>query len=246
MSLLSVVQNAMVMCSQPVPRQVFSSTDDTVMQFQALLYVAGRDLIKRHDWSTLLVTETFTCAATNEQTGYPAANFDRMARGVDMWNTSSDWPIHGPVNANEWSELVVRTVTTLPQYWRLIGGVLNIYAPVAGNTIRYEYVSKNWIFNTGDLADGGRTPTQVTAGSTATFTSDVNDFLVPENLLELGLVWRWKQAKQLDYAEDMRTYEIALKDAVDSDKGGRRIISTDRPRLERPFKTWPGTITPAA
>lgn len=232
MSLLSVVQNAMVLCSMPAPQQAFSNIDPSVMQMVALLNMQGRDLVKRHDWSSLQVTETLTCVAANAQTNYPNAAFDRMARGTDVWNTTKRWPIHGPISAEEWTDLIVRNAVSLPQYWRLINGVLNIYAPSAGDIIRYEYISKNWV-----LTAGNPFPQ---------FTADTDTFQFPEEILELGLVWRWKQAKQLDYAEDMRTFEVALRTAIDSDKGGRRIIGTDRARLERPFKSWPGTITPVS
>lgn len=244
MSLLSVVRNAMAICSMPAPQQVFSNIDPSVTQMLALLYMQGRDLVKRHDWSVLQVTETLTCIAANAQTGYPVAAFDRMARGSQVWNTSKDWPIHGPVSADEWGDLIVRNAVTLPQYWRLLGGVLNIYAPTVGDGVRYEYISKYWIFNNG--APLGLAPSSLVTGAAESFISDSDTFLFPEELLELGLIWRWKQAKQLDYAEDMRNFEIALRNAIDSDKGGRRVIGTDRARLERPFKSWPGTITPVA
>jgi hypothetical protein len=244
MSLASVVQNAMALCSLPVPTQVFSSPDESVKQMTALLYMTGRDLVKRHDWSRLLNTQTLTCLATRAQTGYPVAMFDRMARGTDVWNETNNWAIHGPVSSQEWRDLVVRDAVTLPQYWRLIGGELNIYAPSVGDTISYEYVSKYWIYSNG--VTGILPPEDLTEGSAATFTNDNDTFLLPEVLLELGLVWRWKQSKQLDYAEDMRTYEIALKDEIDSDKGGRRIISSDRARMERSPRTWHGTVTPVA
>jgi hypothetical protein len=63
--------------------------------------------------------------------------------------------------------------------------------------------------------------------------------------MDLGLVWRWKQSKQLDYAEDMRTYQIALDDGIMANKGGRRVLGTDRNSVyDRPHKPiWPGTIT---
>jgi hypothetical protein len=192
--------------------------------------VEGRDLLKRHDWSLLLTTESLTCAATNAQTGYPVAAFDRMARGTEVWNTTNDWALAGPLNSQEWSDLTVRGITSVTQYWRLIGGVLHVYAPTSGDTIQYEYVSNKWIYQ------GASTPATV-------LTGDSDTFAFPENLLELGLVWRWKAAKQLDYAEDLRTYQYHLQDAITSDRGGARTITTSRPSDQRPNRTWPGTVT---
>lgn len=230
MSLLTVIQNAMALTGLPTPSNVFSNTNDTVQQMIRLLYVDGRDLSKRHDWQNMLVTQTLTCAATNAQTGYPVAAFDRMARGTDVWNTTNDTPLLGPLNSQEWNELTVRTITSLPQYWRIIGGVLNVYAPVSGNGLQYEYVSKNWIYQGGTTA-------------AVALTGDSDTFVFPENLLELGIVWRFKQAKQLDYAEDMKTYQTFLMDTISGDRGGARTITTSRPSMQRPNRTWPGTIT---
>lgn len=236
MSLLTVVQNAMALCSLPVPSQVFNNTNDTVIQMVRLLDIVGRDLVKRHDWQGLISEITFPSEEANPQTGetLPPNNFDRMARGTDMWNLTKHWPIHGPVSSEEWNDLVARNAVTLPQYWRIIRDQLYIYGAVNDDQISFEYIIKNWIL------DG------TNANESAVFTNDNDTFVFPEHVLELGLVWRWKSAKQLDYAEDMRSYEIALRDAIDSDKGGRRTIGTDRAKYERPFKSWPGTITPVS
>ncbi len=233
MTLLSTVQNAMALCSLSVPSIVYASQDDLVQQMTRLLYVEGRDLVKRHDWNILVTVRPFTCGASNAQAGEPQTDFDRFSDGVDMWNTSSDWPIHGPTSAEQWADLIVRSETSLPQYWRIIGGVLNIEQPKSGDTIRYEYISNKWI------RQGGST-------LATNLSADTDTFVFPEHLLELGLVWRFKHAKGLDYAEDMRTYQVALADYKKSDRGGAGIISTTRATSTRPHRTWNGTVTPVA
>jgi hypothetical protein len=115
----------------------------------------------------------------------------------------------------------------------LIGGVLNIAVPKSGDGIRYEYISNKWIRQAG-----------VTLGTT--LTADTDTFVFSEHILELGLTWRFKHAKGLDYAEDMRSYQIALADYILSDKGGRRVISTERNPMTRSHRTWNGTVTPVA
>jgi hypothetical protein len=239
MSLLTVIQNAMALCSLPVPSQAFNNTNDTVIQMVRLLDVVGKDLIKRHDWRNLLFVKSDTTTSYASSGEYNqwliSEDFDRMARGTDVWNITRHWPVHGPVNSEEWRDLIARNAVTLPQYWRIIGGYFNMYGAVDGDDIQYEYISKYWIYV------GGAVDT-----ANFVFFGDTDTFVFPEHILELGLVWRWKAAKSLDYAEDMRSYEIALRDAIDSDKGGRRTIGTDRAKYERPFKSWPGTITPVS
>jgi hypothetical protein len=49
----------------------------------------------------------------------------------------------------------------------------------------------------------------------------------------MGLRWRWKKEKGLDYAEDMRTYEMQIKDELGRD-GGKQILQMDNLTTKRP------------
>ena len=42
----------------------------------------------------------------------------------------------------------------------------------------------------------------------ATADSDVP--VIPERVITLGTIWRWKQARNFEYAEEMRAYEEAV------------------------------------
>lgn len=229
MTLLTTVQNAMALCSLSVPGTVYANNTDIVKQMVRLLYVEGRDLVKRHDWSILMTPNTFTCGASNAQTNHPPSDFDRFSRGAQIFNVDNKQPLIGPLNADEWVEALVQDISAYPQYWRLIANVLNIEPPVSGVHMRYEYISNKWI------KQAGTTLSTSLAGDTDTF-------VFPENVLELGLVWRFKQAKGLDYGEDMRTYGVALADAIASDRGGRRIVNTSRPERVYQDRTWHGTV----
>ena len=115
-------------------------------------------------------------------------------------------------------------VTTGPRYqFRIRGGHLLINpVPTASLNWFFEYISKNWI-----LGIDGTTYKQF-------FTLDTDTILLPEDLVLMGLRWRWKKEKGLDYAEDFRTYELQVKDAVGRD-GGKRTLRMDRGRTQ-----WPG------
>lgn len=230
MTLLTVVQNAMTQVGLTPPSVVYASTDEIVRQMKAFVMVEGRKLVDDHDWRQLLTASTFTCGAAVEQSAALPSDFLRMSNGVQMWNESNDFAIVGPVNADEYNDLIVRSVSSLPQYWRLFGSKLHIIHPVSGNTIRFEYITNKWILQAA-----------VTAGTS--LTADTDTFRVPENILELGVGWRFKKAKGLDYAEDMRNYELALAAAKMQDVGGRRIITTGREEMRARPRTWPGTIT---
>lgn len=230
MTILTIMQDVAAELVLPLPVEVVSSTDPQIRQLLRLFYKEGRALLKEHDWQDLLTPRTFTCLSTEAQTGEPPSDFYRMAHGVEMWNTTNDFVITGPLSPGDWARLTVQEITSVPQYWRRQGGVLQVYAPRSGDSIRYEYISKNWI----TLAAGGRV---------ATATSDSDTILFPEPLVFDGMIWRWKAAKGLEYAEDMRTYELHKLGEIAVDRGGTKTYSTNRNEFHRPFKTWPGTIS---
>lgn len=78
---------------------------------------------------------------------------------------------------------------------------------------------------------------------TGAFTADDNEFLLDDRLLTLGLIWRWKAQKGLDYSEDLQTYEIALAQAQVRDRGNFALRA---PRPLRGMNRWSTTPFPAA
>jgi len=235
MTLLTTVRTACELLTIPIPTTVVGNTDVQVAQLRGLLMATGTDLLDKHDWSALLTAATFTCAATNAQTGYPPAAFERMSDNSEMWNDTTNWRIDGPTTAQDWTYLLTASVATLPQHWRMIDGVFNIYAPSDGDTIRYEYVSKYWILQ------AGVTPA-------ATFSADTDTFEFPELLLSYGIIWRWKQAKGLAFSEDLNTFNEKLAASIKKDKGGLQTLTTVRPQdSDWPSRrrTWPpNSVTP--
>ena len=57
---------------------------------------------------------------------------------------------------------------------------------------------------------------------------------LPENILMMGLSWRWKKAKGFEYAEDFRSYELLVRDALSRDGMKRNLNMSDRPQTPNP------------
>lgn len=67
--------------------------------------------------------------------------------------------------------------------------------------------------------------------------------LLPEELLLMGLRWRWKKEEGLEYAEDFRSYEMQVKDALSRDGAKRTLNMGDNlrgngPNVFIPAGTW--------
>ena len=94
----------------------------------------------------------------------------------------------------------------------MIDGVINITpAPAVSRSFRYTYVSRYFARPTAETTD---------VNDKAAFDVDTDESRLSEELLTLDLVWRWKKAKQLDYAEDLADFERQKEMDIAAD--GRR------------------------
>lgn len=206
MSLLTTVQRFCERTNLNVPPSVNGSTDPQIMQIRALLETEGSDLAKRGNWNEITFEATHTTLATESQGAIAsiAANGFRNIKPDTLWDRTLKLPLQ-ILDDVEW-QAQKGFASTSPRYAiRIRGGLLlSNPVPTAGNTWAFEYISKNWILG----VDG------VTYKSY--FTLDSDTILLPEELITLGLTWRWKKEKGYDYAEDFRTYETQVSQALGS------------------------------
>lgn len=231
MSLLSVVQYfyRRTNIQGSVPDAVISSSDPQVRQIYALLEEEGNDLSGRGDWQELTFEATHTSVATESQGAIDtiATNGFRYIKEDTFWDRTESLPIL-PISGSEW-QAEKGFAATSPRYRvRIRGGnLLANPTPAAGNTWAFEYISWNWITDS-----GGSTYKQY-------FTADTDLILLPEPIVLMGLRWRWKKEKGLDYAEDFQTYEMMVKNELGRQDVPRKL-SMDMTEKE----TVPGVVVP--
>ena len=233
MSLLTIIQNVCAEIDLDPPTAVMSSADPQIMQLRILSTRAGRDLMREHDWSTLLVDRQFTATGVNPEPTEPPADWDRFAANAKIWNASRLWQLNGPVEPQTWQRQTILNSNPVPQIWRMSGGKLDIYPNASGETIGYEYISGFWV-----AVNGGATY----AGNWA---NDTDTARFPEDLLELSLIWRWKRAKGLDYGEELAGFERSKEAAIGADRAASPLDLSLPARNGAPENYWPGTITVA-
>jgi len=230
MSMLSIVQAFCARNHIPVPATVMGSTDAQVVNLRALLEEEGDDLSARHQWQGITFESTLISTAAEDQGAMStlASNgFSYISNGT-IWDRTLQRKILGPLSAQEW-QTAKAMVPTGPDYrFRIRGDRLLITpVPAAGSTWAFEYISSNWILGADGVTYKNR------------FTLDTDTLLLPENLLTSGLKWRWRKDTGLEYAEDFRTYEMQVKDAMGRD-GGRKVLDMSGDRGDM----MPGVFVP--
>lgn len=232
MTCLSIIQAVTVAIGLPRPVAAIGTTDPQVATLLQLAQNSGRDLAAEWPWEKLTKRRTFPALAQEAQTGEPPSDFDRFALIQRIWDVNRKTWLVGPLNPDEWDAVTTWPVATYPAKWCMLAGVLNITpAPTTTDSYRYTYISKNWVRPTGGTG----------ATDTDTWLNDSDTTLLSERLLEYALIWRWKQAKGLDYAEDQATYEREREKVQARDRGPRTIITSAPPPF--PDNFWPGQIT---
>jgi hypothetical protein len=232
MSLLQIVKDACDELSLPRPTAVITATDPQVRQLLRLANVEGRSLAKRHGWQVLTSEHTFTTTASAVQLTASAIPSDfGWIVPETMWNRSSKRRVYGPIDNQEWQGIQGSSVSSIDPAFRIRGNtILMTPTPTTGHSIYYEYISKNWCQSNAGVAQ-------------AAWAADADTGRLDEYLMTLGVVWRFRKAKKLAFADELAVYEREVTDAILRDGSRPRLSlnATSGERSPRP-PTTPDTL----
>lgn len=220
-TILQLATDAATELSQIIPTAVVANTGDPGAQ-KLLRHLTRtcRQLAGRFDWQVLRREKTFTTTATATQTGALPTDFLRFVPD-SMFNRTKDTRVGGPLTADEWQAYQAVAYGSVYDQFTVRGNAfLMSPTPTAGNTIAYEYVTKY----IGTNAAGSTERTSFTADDDVTYFDD--------ELIILGIVWRYRKAEGLDYSEEFREYELRYYDMIKMD-GGRRTLDMNEDVMTR-------------
>lgn len=224
MNLLELMQRFCLRKGIPSPTVVIGSTNKQIQQALAILEEEVNDLASRHTWQGLTHRAVHTTIASEDQGALETLDPGfRYVRNETVWDNTDQLPVLGPVSGPEWQAMKAWAVNGPRYRFRILGNHLLVNpVPAAGHTWSWEWSSKRAILDTN--------------GSTLKefFTNDADTFILPDTLHLLGLRWRWKKEKGLDYAEDFSTYEFQVKDAMGRDGGAERLFMDGEGRRAQP------------
>lgn len=221
MSLLSICQNALrEIGGVEVPSSFVENGNLTARQCLALVLREGNTLERENRWSDLITEHTFTTVA--DQNSYDLPDDFRAFAEMSQWDRTANLPVMGPTPGFIWQFLKsgIAEGATINRWFRVQARkfVIHPTPQATGDTIAFDYYSKNWIIRQSDAAN------------VSTFYSDNDTTRIDEELLTMGLKWRFLQAKGFPFEAEYREYE-AIKSEVRSDDGGKGKINLGRSPL---------------
>jgi hypothetical protein len=214
-TLLASIQTVCRKLGLSVPAAVIGSTDDNIIQLYEIANEEGQEYVDGYQWQTLTAEVSFSAVATESQGSINTIVAGDLGWIINdtIWNRTTNRPLFGPLSAQQWQQLKARAAAGPFSQYQIRGNELLFYpAPGAGDQCYFEWVSR-------DFAQK--------ADNTVTYcrwNADTDQFLLDSRIFELGVMWRWKQLKGLDYQKDEQKYRYALEQAKARD-GTKPILS---------------------
>lgn len=230
-TLLQIVQQFTAVAGLTIPVSVVGSTDTQIIQILALLN-EGLDELAVKKWPQAETEATFTSTSVESQ-----GKIDTIAPGFEelipdtFWNLTNKLPAIGSMSPAETQVLKVWGTPSAMVTFRQVGDELHFIPAIAsGIQFRFEYRSKYLVKSSLGVAK-------------QYFTADSDVPVLPDNLLISDLRWRWRMEKGLPYAEQMRTSQILLANALTSSAAKRDINMSGgckdaRPGIVVPLGSW--------
>lgn len=178
----------------------------------ALANEEGDDLARSFDWQILRKQWTLLTTASTDQPNWLPDDIDHFIFGTQFDRTTQRRVI-GPITPQMWQAIQAQPqLNRVFLAWIMRGGeILITPTPSAGDTVAYEYLTKNW------CASEMGTPQDQ-------YVLDTDTAIIDERLIRLGVRWRYLSAKGLDYSEAFRTYEYQ-KQIMQSRDGGNDVLN---------------------
>jgi hypothetical protein len=228
MSLLTICQDAATACGFPSPTSVVGSTDKTAVQLLSLSIREGNFLSIQKDWSELVSEHTFVLATADQD--YVLPDDYRWIIPMTTFDRDDSRIVLNPLSSQDWQFLKAWTsISGLTRRARIRSGQMEFEATISaadnGKTIAFEYLSRYWAETSGGTAK-------------ARFTLDTDVARIDEELMTLGVIWRFRRAKGLDFVDERNEYQSSLLKIKSAD-GGSRTLSMNGTNLRSLALTFP-------
>lgn len=221
MSLLSICQAVTAETGWPVPSAIAANSEGTAVQLKALANAELEHLSEQHDWPHTEVEYTFNTVIGTTVYELPE-NYRKMVFG-SLYNAAQYYQLRGSMNPEEWMRRKYGLLGSISrQTCRVIVQTNGRYAlevtptPSSAEQVVFFYQGNQY----------AKTEAGVRQSK---YEGDTDTSLIPERLVQLGLKWRFRRAKGLDFSAELAEYNsvvsqqfVARQMPQDIPVGGRR------------------------
>lgn len=196
----------------------FASSDKNVLQLVALANSLGRKLTRKHRWSHLEVSYTFSTADGTAEYDLPG-DFLRLV-DTSTWNRTQQLPVPNGTSPEQWEQFKAHTAAGVVfKVGRIFASQLYLFpTPTAVETIAFAYRSTLWVTST---------PSTFPDNKVLTSASQYPSF--DSELFVTGLKLEFRVAKGLDTTEERREFDAMVAAATGGD-GAAPVLSMSRDR----------------
>jgi hypothetical protein len=212
-TLSAIVQNVAQMVGYPSPADPAGSTDPAVVQMVQSVNLAGIDMLSLHDWQELTKSHNISISADSpgqQEKAFALPNDFYEFCDQTQWNSTNQWPAIGPISAQMWQALLVRTtLPTLSFYWQVRDNSIYILSPpTSAQTLTFFYQSIAWVRDSDDVT---------LYKNRVTKNNDV--VLLDPYLVTLLARVKWLEMKGFDSAAAMRDFQVGFENRKGNERG---------------------------
>lgn len=189
------------------------NTNETAVRCLALANRSLKETAKRINWPGLTVRATLTTVASQEEYALPS-DFQSYINNT-MWDDTNNREVLGPVSGMDWEVLknsdTAASTSSISTWFKILRGTSSnanqVYLfpiPDSVRTIRYEYKSDALTETSGGTLQSDK------------YVADTDVSIIDEDIVLLGLKWRFLKSHGLPYAEEFRDYEAAIEDGANA------------------------------
>ena len=202
-----------------------------MQEMQAIVNEMAQQIAESYDWQALKSVLIVTGDGTAESFDLPS-DFDRIEEDANLRSTWTIGTLFQVQSTDEWLRDEIQDFGAIANKWIIYGDQMHFRpAPPNDGEAKCFYIRNTIVKDTDDSPK-------------ASFTADTDNFVLSERLLKLGIIWRWKAHKSLDYAEELADFEAAKERLILRD-AGPKMIKVGRLRVSGAAKTaYPRSITP--
>ncbi len=204
MSYLTMIQNACLRIGLNKPDFIINSGDYNIQMLAGFVQQTGHELAQRHIWQNLI--KPCQIEAINQ---FPLPEDCLKILASSFVCESRPHQTLSPISRQEWIAFKQKTIAG---YRIQRNQVLLSGSGIKPEQYSFEYLSKNWV-----VPDQNE------------MIADSDQARLDEELITLGVIWRYLKAKGLDYGEAFQSYEHYLINAIARDGTQKTIRFSEKP-----------------